>query len=106
MGNTVLMEQSGDGRRNRSYPEAEACAAKGASVMYLAVDWRLAGFARRVHPDPVRAAPRGPAGRVEGCGPAGMATGDGQTTAKAVGARLGIDEVHGEVKPAGQAQAC
>ena len=28
-----------------------------------------------------------------------MATGDGLTTAKAVGARLGIDEVHGEVKP-------
>ena len=29
-----------------------------------------------------------------------MATGDGMTTAKAVGAKLGIDEVHGEVKPA------
>ncbi|MDH5206469.1 MAG: HAD-IC family P-type ATPase, partial [Hylemonella sp.] len=29
-----------------------------------------------------------------------MATGDGHTTAKAVAARLGIDEVHGEVKPA------
>jgi Cu+-exporting ATPase len=29
-----------------------------------------------------------------------MATGDGLTTARAVGARLGIDEVHGEVKPA------
>jgi len=29
-----------------------------------------------------------------------MATGDGLTTAKAVGGRLGIDEVHGEVKPA------
>ena len=29
-----------------------------------------------------------------------MATGDGLTTAQAVGARLGIDEVHGEVKPA------
>ena len=29
-----------------------------------------------------------------------MATGDGLTTAKAVGAKLGIDEVHGEVKPA------
>jgi Cu+-exporting ATPase len=28
-----------------------------------------------------------------------MATGDGHTTAKAVGAKLGIDEVHGEVKP-------
>ena len=29
-----------------------------------------------------------------------MATGDGVTTAMAVGMRLGIDEVHGEVKPA------
>jgi Cu+-exporting ATPase len=29
-----------------------------------------------------------------------MATGDGLTTARSVGARLGIDEVHGEVKPA------
>jgi len=29
-----------------------------------------------------------------------MATGDGLTTARAVGLRLGIDEVHGEVKPA------
>src|SRR6185295_14626937 len=29
-----------------------------------------------------------------------MATGDGLTTAQAVGARLGIDEVYGDVKPA------
>ena len=29
-----------------------------------------------------------------------MATGDGHTTARAVAAKLGIDEVHGEVKPA------
>lgn len=29
-----------------------------------------------------------------------MATGDGITTARAVGRRLGIDKVHGEVKPA------
>ena len=29
-----------------------------------------------------------------------MATGDGLTTAQAVAAKLGIDEVHGEVKPA------
>ncbi len=28
-----------------------------------------------------------------------MATGDGLTTARAVGRRLGIDDVHGEVKP-------
>ena len=29
-----------------------------------------------------------------------MATGDSLTTAKAVAAKLGIDEVHGEAKPA------
>jgi Cu+-exporting ATPase len=34
-----------------------------------------------------------------------MATGDGLTTARAVARRLGIDEVHGEVKPAGQERA-
>jgi Cu+-exporting ATPase len=34
-----------------------------------------------------------------------MATGDGLTTARAVGQRSGIDEVHGEVKPAGQARS-
>src|SRR5688500_2031554 len=28
-----------------------------------------------------------------------MATGDGLTTARSVGARLGLDEVHGEVRP-------
>jgi Cu+-exporting ATPase len=33
-----------------------------------------------------------------------MATGDGLTTAKAVGTRLQIDEVHGEVKPADKLQ--
>jgi Cu+-exporting ATPase len=33
-----------------------------------------------------------------------MATGDGLTTAKAVGKRLGIEEVHGEVKPADKLQ--
>ncbi len=33
-----------------------------------------------------------------------MATGDGLTTAKAVAARLGIDEVYGEVKPADKLQ--
>jgi Cu+-exporting ATPase len=32
-----------------------------------------------------------------------MATGDGLTTARAVGRQLGIDEVHGEVKPQRQA---
>ncbi len=46
--------------------------------------------------------------RWQRCGEAGlrvlMATGDGLTTARAVGARLGIDEVYGEVKPADKLQ--
>jgi iron-sulfur cluster repair protein YtfE (RIC family) len=33
-----------------------------------------------------------------------MATGDGETTARAVASRLGIDEFHGEVSPADKAQ--
>jgi Cu+-exporting ATPase len=33
-----------------------------------------------------------------------MATGDGQTTAQAVGARLGLDEMRGEVRPADKLQ--
>jgi len=33
-----------------------------------------------------------------------MATGDGLTAARAVGKRLGIDEIHGEVKPADEFQ--
>ena len=33
-----------------------------------------------------------------------MATGDGITTARAVGQRLAIDEVHGEIRPEGKAK--
>ena len=33
-----------------------------------------------------------------------MASGDGQATARAIGARLGIDEVHGEMTPEGKVE--
>jgi len=98
LGNTALMEQEGvavsalraDGERLRG---------EGASIMHLAVDGVFAGILavtdpiKASTPDAIRTLHAGGLRIV-------MATGDGLTTAKAVGAKLGIDEVHGEVKPA------
>lgn len=98
LGNTVLMEQSGVSVEPL-VPQAEALRGEGASVMYLAVDGQLAGLL--AVSDPVKGSPPEALAALKAAGlRVIMATGDGQTTAKAVGARLGIDEVHGEVKPA------
>ncbi|MEJ5992393.1 heavy metal translocating P-type ATPase [Ramlibacter sp. PS3R-8] len=102
LGNTALMEQAGiDSSRLTS--AAEALRAEGASVMYLGADGRLAGLL--AVSDPVKAStPEA----LQALRTAGirviMATGDGVTTARAVAKRLGIDEVHGEVKPADKLQ--
>jgi Cu+-exporting ATPase len=97
LGNTVLMEQQGVVVAPLM-STAEALRGEGASVMYLAVDGQLAGLL--AVSDPVK--PSTPEALVT-LKAAGlriiMATGDGLTTAKAVAARLGIDEVYGEVKP-------
>lgn len=73
--------------------------ADGASVMHLAVDGKLAGLL--AVSDPVKATT---ADALDSLRKSGlriiMATGDGVTTAQAIGKRLGIEEVHGEVKPA------
>ena len=98
LGNTALMEQLQVDVSAMAAP-AEALRAEGASVMHLAVDGKLAGIL--AVSDPVKsttaealASLRKAHIRVV------MATGDGLTTARAVGQRLGIEEVHGEVKPA------
>ena len=98
LGDTVLMEQSGVSVEPL-VPQAEALRGEGASVMYLAVDGQLAGLL--AVSDPVKGSTPEALAALKAAGlRVIMATGDGQTTAKAVGARLGIDEVHGEVKPA------
>ena len=98
LGNTVLMEQSGVSVEPL-VPQAETLRGEGASVMYLAVDGQLAGLL--AVSDPVKGSSPEALAALKAAGlRVIMATGDGQTTAKAVGARLGIDEVHGEVKPA------
>ncbi|WP_439608077.1 heavy metal translocating P-type ATPase [Hydrogenophaga sp.] len=98
LGNTTLMEQIGVSV-SALVPQAEALRAEGASVMYLAVDGQLMGLL--VVSDPVKASTPEALATLKASGlRIVMATGDGLTTAKAVAARLGIDEVHGEVKPA------
>ena len=98
LGNTALMEQMQVSTTPLT-ARAEALRTEGASVMYLAVEGQLAGLL--AVSDPIK--PSTPEA-LETLKAAGlriiMATGDGLTTARSVGARLGIDEVHGEVKPA------
>jgi P-type Cu+ transporter len=98
LGNTALMAQS-DVDEAPLRPQAEALRAEGASVMHLAVDGRLAGLL--AVSDPVKASTPEALTTLRAAGlKVVMATGDGLTTARAVAARLGISEVHGEVKPA------
>ena len=101
LGNTALMVEEGISLSISSEltAAAEVLRQGGASVIHLASDGRLLGLL--AVSDPIkRSTPEALAGlRAAGLRVV-MATGDGWTTANAVGQRLGIDEVHGEVKPA------
>ncbi len=79
--------------------QAEALQAEGASVILLAVDGSAAGLL--VVSDPIKASTVEALAALKLAGMRIiMATGDGLTTAKSVSQKLGITEVHGEVKPA------
>ncbi|ROR40485.1 copper-translocating P-type ATPase [Diaphorobacter sp. C33] len=98
LGNTVLMQQSSVNTGPLAQA-AEALRGEGASVMFLAVDGQLAGLL--AVSDPIKASTPDALAALHAAGlRIIMATGDGLTTAGAVGRRLGIDEVHGEVLPA------
>ncbi|MFC4160571.1 copper-transporting P-type ATPase [Chitinimonas lacunae] len=78
---------------------AESLRQKGASVIQLAIDGQLAGIL--AVSDPIKASTPEALASLKAAGVAVvMATGDGWTTANAVGRQLGIAEVYGEVKPA------
>ena len=97
LGNTALMEQSGVAIDTLK-AQAEALRAEGASVMALAVDGQLAGLL--AVSDPVKTSTAEALAALKASGlRVIMATGDGLTTAQAIASRLGIDEVHGGVKP-------
>jgi Cu+-exporting ATPase len=97
LGNTRLVTEAG-GDAAPLAKEAETLREEGASVVYLAVEGRLAGLLA-VH-DPIK---ESTPGAIEALHRAGirvvMATGDGPTTAQAVARKLGIDEFYGEVRP-------
>jgi Cu+-exporting ATPase len=98
LGNTALMDDERIDWRGLA-ERAEALRLEGASVMYLAVDGVLAGLVAVA--DPIKSTTLEALDALRASGlRIIMATGDGLTTARAVGARLGIDEVYGEVKPA------
>ena len=98
LGNTTLMTQSQISVDVLS-AQAEALRAEGASVMHLAVGGRLAGLL--AVSDPIKASTPEALSALRAAGiHVIMASGDGLTTANEVGKRLGIDDVHGEVKPA------
>jgi Cu+-exporting ATPase len=98
LGNAALMTQIGVSVEDLK-SQAETLRTEGASVMILAVDAKMAGLL--AVSDPIKASSlealnilRSFDIRVI------MATGDGLATAKSVAAKLGIDEVYGEVRPA------
>jgi len=98
LGNLALMTQLKVAVQALS-AQAETLRTQGASVMFLAIDGEPAGLI--AVSDPIKATT---AEALAGLKASGvhviMATGDGLATANAVAALLGIDEVHGEVKPA------
>ena len=98
LGNTALMQQVGVDVAPLA-TQAEELRSQGASVMHLVVEGQLAGLL--AVSDPIKATTADALASLRKSGlRIVMATGDGLTTARAVGKRLGIEEVHGEVKPA------
>src|SRR5690606_20148746 len=71
---------------------------EGASVMFLAVDGAVEGLLSVT--DPVKASAPEAIARLRAAGLLiVMASGDAEATARAVAGRLGIDEVHGGLRP-------
>ena len=97
LGNAALMREATVDTAVAS-DAAERLRLEGASAMYLAVDGRLAGVLAVA--DPIKESTPAAIAALRDDGlRLVMATGDGRTTAEAVARQLGIDEVHGELRP-------
>jgi Cu+-exporting ATPase len=97
LGNVLLMRESGVDTEVLE-AEGERLREDGASVVFLAVDGRLAGLLA-VH-DPIKASTPAAIAALHDAGiRVIMASGDGIATAKAVAHRLGIDDFRGEARP-------
>jgi Cu+-exporting ATPase len=97
LGNTALLQEAGIATE-AVQARAEELRSEGTSIMYLAVDGALAGLLAVA--DPIKQTSKLAVERLQAAGVTViMATGDGLTTAQSVARQLGIEEVHGEVKP-------
>ncbi|MFL1482400.1 HAD-IC family P-type ATPase, partial [Pseudomonas grimontii] len=97
LGNTALMEAAGVNTKPLQV-RAELLRLDGISIIYLAIDGVLAGLlavSDPIKPTSKEAVTKLKADDIKII----MATGDGLTTARAVAREMGIEEVHGEVKP-------
>ena len=102
LGNTALIQEE---RVDAAFlaAAAEELRKQGASVMFLAVDGKIAGLLSVA--DPIKATTPEALAALRATGMrVVMATGDGWTTARAVAAKLDIDDVIGEVKPIDKVQ--
>ncbi|MBS0218768.1 MAG: copper-translocating P-type ATPase [Proteobacteria bacterium] len=100
LGNQALMDEIGCGVALLA-KDAERLRSEGATVMFLAVDGRLAAGIAVADPIKASTKPALDALRADGVRIV-MASGDAPATAEAVGRTLGVDEVHGGVDPAGK----
>lgn len=97
LGNTALMQKIGVSVLSLA-TQAEHLRIEGASVVYLAINGELAGLLSVS--DPIKQNTLEALTSLKATGVRiVMATGDGLTTAKAIGSRLAINEVYGEFKP-------
>ncbi|WP_149193471.1 heavy metal translocating P-type ATPase [Luteimonas suaedae] len=102
LGNAALMDEIG-GNAQALAGAAERWRGQGATVVFLAVDGRVAGAIAVA--DPVKATTPHALDELRAAGiRIVMASGDAQGTAAAVAGMLGIDEVHGEVRPQDKAE--
>ena len=102
IGNARLMQTVGAATKPVQH-EAEALRALGKTVMFVAVDAKLAGFIAVA--DPIKPGAKDAVAKLQETGLVViMATGDEAATAEAIGRQLGIDEIHASLEPRQKAE--
>lgn len=103
LGNAALMKAEGIAVNDKTSAEADARRDDGETVMYLAIDGRLAGLVGVV--DPVKPTTAKALDDLHRLGfRIVMATGDNERTARSVAAKLGLDDVRADVLPRDKAR--
>ena len=103
LGNAALMKAEGIAVNDAISAEADARRDDGETVMYLAIDGRLAGLVGVV--DPVKPTTAKALDDLHRLGfRIVMATGDNERTARSVAAKLGLDDVRANVLPRDKAR--